>query len=216
MADAIVAPDWWKTPGLEKLDRRTRRTREALYGALAALLTEKDLSQISVTELTRAADVNRSTFYIHFADIRDMMERMHRDFAAGLDAMVSAHADEMVAGDFSAALREVYGYFERHREAFTAVFGRDGEARCFGDVAGSIRAAYERHMAARCPGLSDADRFALEFGARGSVGMLQAWVEGGCAQPVDEMVARNARLLQAVRAQQLGAAGSPSPATSAR
>ena len=46
-------------------DRRVRRTRKQLQAALAALMREKDLKDITVRELTALADVDRETFYSH-------------------------------------------------------------------------------------------------------------------------------------------------------
>ena len=47
-----------------KEDRRVRKTKKSLRDSLFVLLQEKNISQITVTELTRLADVNRSTFYL--------------------------------------------------------------------------------------------------------------------------------------------------------
>ena len=51
------------------MDRRSRRTRNALTTALMALLKERPLKSITVTELAELADVNRATFYVHFQDV---------------------------------------------------------------------------------------------------------------------------------------------------
>ncbi|MGH2459225.1 MAG: TetR/AcrR family transcriptional regulator [Chloroflexota bacterium] len=49
-------------------DRRVRRTRKLLQDAFLALIAEKSFQSISVQDIARRADVNRATFYAHFAD----------------------------------------------------------------------------------------------------------------------------------------------------
>ena len=48
------------------MDRRQRKTREAIFRAFSELLYKKDFSQITVGEIIERADVGRATFYSHF------------------------------------------------------------------------------------------------------------------------------------------------------
>lgn len=52
----------------EKLDPRIRRTRGYIQGAFRDLLDEKGFKSITVREITERAEVNRATFYAHYAD----------------------------------------------------------------------------------------------------------------------------------------------------
>lgn len=61
-------------------DRRIRKTKKALHTALADLLQKKDLRDISIRELTDAADIHRGTFYSHYQDIYDLYEEIESDF----------------------------------------------------------------------------------------------------------------------------------------
>ena len=48
------------------MDRRQRKTREAIFKAFTELLSKKDFNQITVGEIIDGADVGRATFYSHF------------------------------------------------------------------------------------------------------------------------------------------------------
>lgn len=56
------------------MDRRIKRTRTAVFNALLDLLVEKDMSKITVLELCKKADINKSTFYLHFKSIDDCLQ----------------------------------------------------------------------------------------------------------------------------------------------
>ena len=60
-------------------DHRTRRTREHLHGALASLVHEKPYDDIAVREILDRADVARSTFYAHYRDKDELLERGIRE-----------------------------------------------------------------------------------------------------------------------------------------
>ena len=48
------------------MDRRQRKTREAIFNAFTELLSKKNFNQITVGEIIDKADVGRATFYSHF------------------------------------------------------------------------------------------------------------------------------------------------------
>ncbi len=48
------------------MDRRQRKSREAILGAFTQLLLQKSYNAITVGEIIERADVGRATFYAHF------------------------------------------------------------------------------------------------------------------------------------------------------
>jgi Transcriptional regulator len=72
-------------------DRRKRKTKALLGKTLIQLLMQKDLKDITVRELTELADVNRGTFYLHYADIYDLFDQFERELLEEFSEVISKH-----------------------------------------------------------------------------------------------------------------------------
>lgn len=60
-------------------DPRVQRTRELIRNAFVDLLEEMDLEKITVNRITERATINRVTFYLHYRDIPDMIDKIADD-----------------------------------------------------------------------------------------------------------------------------------------
>ena len=62
------------------MDRRQRKTREAIFNAFIVLLSKKHYNNITVGEIIEIADIGRATFYSHFATkdflLKDLCEEL--------------------------------------------------------------------------------------------------------------------------------------------
>ncbi|MFC3932538.1 TetR/AcrR family transcriptional regulator [Streptococcus dentapri] len=56
--------------------KRQTGTKKHIKKALAQLLTEKKFEDITISDLTRTAGINRGTFYLHYLDKHDMMRQL--------------------------------------------------------------------------------------------------------------------------------------------
>ena len=76
-------------------DRRSRRTAIALQQGLVELLLKKPLREITISEVTNAADVSRTTFYLHYKNIEDLFHTMEQGIFLQFEAIIHrSMADE--------------------------------------------------------------------------------------------------------------------------
>lgn len=81
------------------MDRRQRKTRQAIFSAFTELLSGRNLSGITVGEIIEKADIGRATFYAHFET---------------KDALLDEYCKELFCHIFDAA----DGHAERHTHIF--------------------------------------------------------------------------------------------------
>lgn len=55
------------------MDRRVRKTKKAIQDAYFRLLEQKKTERITVAEITREADIDRKTFYLHYDSVQDVI-----------------------------------------------------------------------------------------------------------------------------------------------
>lgn len=76
------------------MDRRRRKTREAVFRAFTELLSEKNVNRITVGDIIERADIGRATFYAHF----ETKDYLIREFCEEL----FCHVFDAVKGDSKA------------------------------------------------------------------------------------------------------------------
>jgi AcrR family transcriptional regulator len=100
-------------PGLPKRpDRRIVRTRQLLRQAFREVLQEKSFAAISIQDITERANVNRGTFYAHFADKYALMDADIREHFQQLLAGAAPHARSWSRKTLRMLIQTVLEYYE--------------------------------------------------------------------------------------------------------
>ena len=78
----------------KKTDRRRNYTQSVIKEAFVSLLRTRHVSKISVTEICKLADINRGTFYLHYHDPYDLLEKLEAEHC---NAMIEAIGRDLLA-----------------------------------------------------------------------------------------------------------------------
>lgn len=85
-------------------DKRVIRTKKAIKAALFKILETKDLSSVTITELTQKANVNRRTFYTHYRNITDILNDIEEDLVVALTKLLQ----RFDANDYKASTYDLF------------------------------------------------------------------------------------------------------------
>ncbi|MBR0354450.1 MAG: TetR/AcrR family transcriptional regulator C-terminal domain-containing protein [Oscillospiraceae bacterium] len=65
---------------MKHTDTRIKVTKALFHRALLDILKDKPIDQVSVKELVEAAELNRSTFYLHYSSPLDVLKEIENQF----------------------------------------------------------------------------------------------------------------------------------------
>ena len=79
------------------MDRRQEKTKQAILQALIDLIDQKGLDQVSVSDLCQQANINRSTFYLHYKNMEDLLLSVEADFIREItDAIQDLETEDLI------------------------------------------------------------------------------------------------------------------------
>ena len=189
-------------------DRRALRTRQALRDALAAEIEETgDLSQVTVTAVTRRADVTRRTFYSHYRDIASLVTAIEDEVVSDVAplvrriSLVSLPQLENAIKSFEPCpgSAEVLAYFRANGTHLAALLGEGGDPAFVERLKHMVRVVVEdRARDGFSPLVAEGFDYYLTFVISAEVGVLVRWLTTGMAES-DDMMARIMTMLLFVR-----------------
>src|ERR1700733_12811655 len=129
---------------IDSSDPRALRTRSKLVWAFHVAIADSDPTAMSVSSLARAAGVNRTSFYSHFASPEDLAIHALSDL---LD--VVGNADIVMRGEHSVpaaeasrrALRDIVSFVAERRESYARVLGPGTAPRLLREVTEAFAAS---------------------------------------------------------------------------
>lgn len=74
-----------------KEDRRNAYTEKVIKDTVFQLLQTKPINKITVSEVCKLAEINRSTFYLHYMDCQHVLEQEQEKFCDKLIAYMEDH-----------------------------------------------------------------------------------------------------------------------------
>ena len=158
-----------------KNNRRRRESIEKIEKVFIELIQENELDRISVSDICKRAELNRSTFYANFVDIYDLADK------------VKAHLEDEFLKLFAPEIEQ-----KKRTNGYTKLFRHIQENQLFyktyfklGDIKMDI-VGFDMEAAEKYFGLKHID-YHIEFFKNGFNAIVRKWLNGGCVETPEEM-----------------------------
>lgn len=180
---------------MNKSESKYFNTAVKMDEALMVLLEKKGFEFITIKELCAEAGVNRSTFYLHYENMTDLLEEtleyLNSKFKSYFETDEKETMTKLVSGDLDDLIfitREhldpYLGFIKDHKRIFTAAiknpeaFASDASFKML-----SEKLFYPVMRRFNVPEKNQ--KYMLMFYIKGLVGIITQWIEDDCQDPVE-------------------------------
>ena len=174
--------------GIEPVDRRVRKTRRQLRECLITLLKEKKVQDITVRELTDMADLNRGTFYLHYKDVLDLLEKTEAELQEDFNQLVCKHDAVDLKQRPSVIFNEIYSLVYDNADLIEILLGENGDLNFVNRLKQLIREkCLKDWMEVFRSGNAAAFDAFFSFIVSGCIGLVQYWLQTGLKETPEQM-----------------------------
>ena len=177
--------------------RSAVRSRRLIRSAFLELLREKAYEKITVTDIVTRADINRSTFYAHYPDVRGLVEEIVGEAIAHSPELADSLNIREFLADPMPFLRELSSYGSDNKELYALLCRSDFAQRQMDHLKHTLI-----DSALRFPAFPEAIRSSPEFRIHNSffvggvLSLYVMWLQGELDCSVDDITAQLSRVIQ--------------------
>lgn len=159
-----------------KNNRRRRESIERIEKVFIELLQTKELHEITVSDICKRCELNRSTFYANYADIYELADKVREELEKEVNLLYEAERTQSFnSNDYLRLFRHI-----KENQLFYRTYFKLGYDNQF-----KLR-YYDTHQAKK-----DFDNqyieYHIEFFRSGFNAIVKKWLAGGCKETPEEM-----------------------------
>lgn len=176
---------------MDKTDRRVLKSRQAIQTTFLQMLAKDGFDEITVRNITEKANIGRKTFYLHYMDKYDLLDRIVDDHIAQLREICEQKKD---LGMTEGAILW-FTYFEQHKSFFAALFKSKGASSFREKLLSFTMGEINKKINEDSHPIID-KRIFLKFLGTATMGVLESYVLGEIDSDIEAVATQVVQLYQ--------------------
>ncbi|WP_173915295.1 TetR/AcrR family transcriptional regulator [Halobacillus sp. Marseille-Q1614] len=170
----------------EKLDRRKKYTRKVLKESLITLLAQKSISEITVKEVCEIADINRSTFYTHYSDHFDLLDKIEEEITEDMNKYLNSYSYEIEEESIQMT-EKILEYIIENKFMFQTLLNKDAAPTFEKRMMELTRGFMVNNWLSENYLKREESKYLSSFVISGAIHVIKDWLANNMDQPPKEM-----------------------------
>lgn len=179
-----------------KNNQRAQLTRNKIKEVFIEMLSSKAIHQITVQDICRKADVNRTTFYAHYDDIYDLMQKIETELWQGIMSVVEepkSAQSESKEGRSHEALSEdriekLLDFILENASFYKIYLNDFSFIQNIDDRISSMWSVDVESLVGKYSNKSKGElQYQFEYFKSGMMGVIRTWLNAGCKESTKKM-----------------------------
>ena len=180
-------------------DERVINTKKLIKTALSELIQEKGFDHVSITDLTQRANINRGTFYLHYQDKYDLLEKFENevldDINTNAENFIKSIKDiDFLGEDFSNEIKpfinKVFTYIKENYIIMKVILGPKSDMRFQNKIKKALNIlltekGWDNYFDSQNTFVSK--NYFISYLVSAHIGVIRQWIDSGMNESAENM-----------------------------
>ena len=180
-------------------DERVIKTKKLIKTALSELIQEKGFDHVSITDLTQRANINRGTFYLHYQDKYDLLEKFENevldDINTNAENFIKSIKDiDFLGEDFSNEIKpfinKIFTYIKENYIIMKVILGPKSDMRFQNKIKKALNIlltekGWDNYFDSQNTFVSK--NYFISYLVSAHIGVIRQWIDSGMNESAENM-----------------------------
>ncbi len=180
-------------------DERVIKTKKLIKIALSELIQEKGFDHVTITDLTQRANINRGTFYLHYQDKYDLLEKFENevldDINTNAENYIKSIKDiDFLGEDFSNEIKpfinKIFTYIKENYIIMKVILGPKSDMRFQNKIKKALNIlltekGWDNYFDSQNTFVSK--NYFISYLVSAHIGVIRQWIDSGMNESAENM-----------------------------
>lgn len=171
----------------KKTDKRTLKTKRAIKNAFIDLLIRKNVNDITITEISREADINRKTFYNNYSGIHEIISEIEEELFTTFKAEIKGlNVNSEMNNPYNVLIR-LTSLLDSDYQFYKKILSSDLNSHLMSKIVGYLKEQTKKVLKSKSNYNEYELNVIVDYSISGMLNVYQEWLQTGRTEPIEKL-----------------------------